>query len=72
MKVALAVPATVLGSSGNKANKAMVTNIPPGPMLVMQTPPINAITSSRIIISVLIAVRADKKRPIYKDIKWQD
>jgi hypothetical protein len=43
MNVELAVPATVLGSSSNKAKSAVVTKIPPGPIVVMQIPPISAI-----------------------------
>jgi hypothetical protein len=69
MNVALAVPATVLGSSGRRANKAMVTKIPPGPMVVIQIPPTKAIISNRIMISVLMAVIAVKNKPVYKDIK---
>jgi hypothetical protein len=44
----------------------MVTKIPPGPIVVMQIPPTNAIKSNKIMISVLMVVIAENSRLIYK------
>src|SRR5699024_2680902 len=54
IKVALAVPATAPGLRGSNTKRAMVTKMPPGPMVVIQMPPMRAMNSRNIRVPRLI------------------